>query len=353
MCALDAEFSWPGGDQPGSPEFEYEPPAAVAEAITRTLAPLFPPAMESGAWLRALQPVTGPVGCYRLVTGNGSWFVRVSSRWRDPALERALTCHLAGRGVNVNPLLVAGARFEWEGQPFRADVRPMIVGRHFDGSSADLESLAATLAACHRALDDWTGAGAVRAAARARSERLTEICDHIVTALKNDAFDEFAEPGSWTAEHVLWADTHRDWLAAMTEHFDPQLDRWPGAQCLHGQIHRGNVVFRSDTGAAVLVDFEESIHVFAPVAWDVAHLVQRFCLHDDPPISVARERCSIVSKAYGTTVVGLSEMIRQAAWLSVAAILERHVSQGIKTPLEEYEKFVRLERQTRTYESVL
>ena len=46
-------------------------------------------------------------------------------------------------------------------------------------------------------------------------------------------------------------------------------------------------------------------------------------------------------------------MMRQTAWLSVAAILRRHVSHDIVTPLAEYDKFVRLERQTRTYERVL
>ena len=142
-------------------------------------------------------------------------------------------------------------------------------------------------------------------------------------------------------------------IAAMTEHFDPHLDRWPGAQCLHGQIHRYNVLFRSDDGAAVLVDFEDSVHVFAPVAWDLAYLVQRFCLDDDPPLSVGRDRYSIIAKAYGISVRGLTEMMRQTAWLSVAAILRRHVSHDIVTPLAEYDKFVRLERQTRTYESVL
>ena len=46
-------------------------------------------------------------------------------------------------------------------------------------------------------------------------------------------------------------------------------------------------------------------------------------------------------------------MMRQAAWFSIAAILERHVSRRIVTPLEEYKKFVDLERQARSYETAL
>jgi len=350
MCALDAEFGSPEEDRP---EFKHEPPPDVAEAIKRALAPSIPSVMDGGTRLAALKPVDAADGSYRLVTEKGSWFVRVSSRLRNPALELAITHHLDSRGVNVNPLLVAGIRLQWNGRALRVDVRPMIIGRHFNGSSADLERLASTVAACHRALRGWSGADTVRAAAYARNERLASIRHQIVTTLKNDALRELVHRESWTAEYASWANTHRDWLVAMTEHFDPHLDRWPGAQCLHGQIHRYNVLFRSDDGAAVLVDFEDSVHVFAPVDWDLAYLVQRFCLDDDPPLSVGRDRYSIIAKAYGISVRGLTEMMRQTAWLSVAAILGRHVSHDIVTPLAEYDKFVRLERQTRTYESVL
>jgi Ser/Thr protein kinase RdoA (MazF antagonist) len=353
MCGSVAEFGWPGGDQPGPLEFNHEPPPPVAEAIKGALAPFFPRVMEPGAYLRALQRVTGPVGRYRLATSKGSWFVRVTLRRRDPPLERALTAYLASRGVSINPLLVAGANLEWNGRALRVDVRPMIFGRNFDGSAADLQSVASTLAACHRALRSWPRADAVRKAARNRAERLAAIRDRIAGALKDDAFDAFVPHASWTAAYGSWAAAHRDWLAEMIADFDPYHDRWSGAQCLHGQIHRGNVLFRSDDGAAVLVDFEESVHVFAPVAWDVAHLVQRFCLHDAPSIPVARHRHSIIAKAYGVAVPGLTEMMRQAAWFSIAAILERHVSRRIVTPLEEYKKFVDLERQARSYESAL
>jgi hypothetical protein len=356
MCASAANGSSPGGDRPG-PQFDYEPPERVATAIKAALARRFPPATRPEARLRALQPADdpdNPQGHYCLVvTEAEKCFVKVSKRLGNPGLEQSITDYLADRGVSVNRVLVAGAPLPWNGSALRVDVRPWIDGGHFDGSPRDLESICSTLSAGHRALRDCPDADAVREEARNRNERLAAICDRIATALKNDALHEFADSASWTSEYASWAETHRDWLVAMTEHFDPHLDRWPGAQCLHGQIHRYNVLFRSGDGAAVLVDFEDSVHVFAPAAWDLAYLVQRFCLDDDPSLSVARDRYSIIAKAYGTSVPGLTEMMRQTAWLSVAAILERHVSHDVVTPLAEYSKFVRLERQTRIYESVL
>ncbi len=346
MSILNAEFAWPGGDRPGHPDFPYEPPDTVIEVIKQALTPSFPPVVEPGACFRALRVPNGPVGRYRLITSAGSWFVRVSSRWGNPELERSITRYLASKGVNVNVLLVAGRPLQWNGQVFRVDVRPMIVGRHFSGSADDLYSLTSTLAACHRALINFSRADAVRAAASVRNQRLAKICDLIAAALKRDELGVFAE-------HASWATEHRDWLIDMTEQFEPRLDEYPNAQCLHGEIHPGNVVFRSNDGAAVLVDFEESVHVFAPPAWDLAFLVQRFCLCDDPSLSVGLQRLSVVANAYGSPLSGLARMMRQAAWFSMATIVDLRISQGVVTPMDEYDKFVRLERQTRGFEGVL
>jgi len=343
---LNAEFAWPGGDRPGQPAFPWEPPAAVADAIRRALAPAFPPILEPRARLGALRAPDGPVGRYRLVTPDGSWFVRVSSRWGDPELERAITGHLANHGVPVNALLVAGRRLQWEDRAFRVDVRPLILGRHFDGTSEDLGRLAATLGACHRALVSFPGAHAVRTAASLRNRRLAKIRDMIGAALERDTFDVFAE-------HAPWASAHREWLLAMSQRFEPRLDECPRAQCVHGEVHPGNVVFRSSDGAAVLVDFEESVHVFAPPAWDLAFLVQRFCLRDDPSRSVGLRRLAIVAEAYGDSLPALAAMMREAAWLSVATIVELRVSQGVVTPVGEYDKFVRLAHQACAFEGIL
>lgn len=301
--------------------------------------------MEPKARLAALRAPSGPVGRYRLMTSDGSWFVRVSSRWGNPELERSITGYLASHDVSVSTLLVAGRPLQWNGRVFRVDVRPMIVGRHFNSSADDLRSLAATLAACHQALVNFSSAHAVRAAACVRNQRLAKIGDLIGAALKRDELGLFAE-------HAAWAAEHRDWLIDMTEQFAPRLDEYAGAQCLHGEIHPANVVFRSSDGSAVLIDFEESVHVFAPPAWDLAFFVQRFCLYDDPSPAVAGERLSVLANAYGGPLPSVAGLMRQAAWFSMATIVELRLSQGVVTPGIEYDKFVRLERQARAFEAL-
>jgi hypothetical protein len=46
-------------------------------------------------------------------------------------------------------------------------------------------------------------------------------------------------------------------------------------------------------------------------------------------------------------------MMRQAAWFTMATILDLRARHGIVTPEDECEKFVRLERQAQVYEGAL
>lgn len=347
MSVLNAEFAWPGGDRPSNPNFQHALSGTdtFVQMIKQALASSFSPVLEPDVRLRALRMPDGPVGRYLLTSSGKSWFIRVSSRWGNPELEQSITRFLTNQGVHVTVLLVAGRPLPWNGQVLRVDVRPMIEGRHYNGSEDDLRRLAATLAACHRALSHFSRADAVRAATAARNRRLEKICHRMDAALKRGDFRVFAERASWAAEH-------RDCLLELTKEFEPRLDQDPHAQCLHGEIHLGNVVFCSTNGSAALLDFEESVHVFAPPAWDLAFFVQRFCLYDDPPRAVGLQRLSIVANAYGRPLPILAKMMRQGAWFSIVTILDMRISLGIVTPVSEYDKFVRLARQARALEGV-
>jgi len=339
---IKAELGWPTGDQPGDLNFQYPVSGDVQDAILRVLSPSFPLA-KSGT-LRALAPVENITGRYRLTTPDGSWFVRVSMWLGDAALEKSLVDHLASHKVSVNPLLVAGITLTWAGQRYRVDVRPLITGRHFNGSPEDIRSLVSVTSASHKALLSFPKSDVIRRAAVARYNRFSEVQDILAVVVDRDDFTLFAEHGDWAVQH-------RNWLAEMAEQFTPHFDRYPGAQCLHGQIHPGNVLFTED-GDAILVDFEESVYTFAPPAFDLGYLVQRFCLRDNPTPQVASQRLDHIRKYYGPMPT-LADMMRQLAWYSMASIIEFRVYQGISVPASEYDKFVRLERQARALIGVL
>jgi hypothetical protein len=338
-----AEFAWPGGDQPGRPEFRYTADPVLAAALRAVLARACPALADPAAQVHALGPpeAGSPIGRYRVTTAGGSWFVRVSARWGKPALEHAIAEHLSRRGVAVSPLVIAGRRLRLDGQACRVDVRPFLEGRHFDGSLEDLRRLASALAQCHRALAEFPDAGDVRAGAARRNARLRAVRTLITRAATREDWSFFAEQADWARRHQAW-------LQELAEQFNPNWHDQQGAQCLHGEVHPGNVWFRTADGAAVLLDFEESVHVFAPPAWDLAYLVQRFCLRDEPQPGVLGRRLAAVTEGYGETLPRLAPVMRQLAWQAIAVVVHLRHSQGVVTPSAEWDKFVRLEEQARS-----
>jgi hypothetical protein len=231
------------------------------------------------------------------------------------------------------------------GLDLRADVRELLDARHFDDSLGDLRSLAAALAQCHRWLRDFPRAGESRVHAEKRFEHLASV---------RDAIPEAIAAGNWRffCEDTGWAREHAGWLAAMARSYTPRLDLWEGAQCLHAQVHRANVLYSRAEGHPVLLDFEEAVQTFAPPSWDMAYFVQRFCLAQNPDAALLEKRLAAVREAYGSPVPRLAEMMQQTAWFSMAVLLD-YQRRGIDNGVLEYQKFVRLEEQARRLEPLL
>jgi hypothetical protein len=328
-----AEFGWPGGDRPGELRFEV----GVTEEVRAALAGVVEGTIGKCGEIRALTAPDGAIGRYAVSGVDGrEWFVRVSARGGAPGMEQEMTRYLHERGLAVNYLVAAGMRMEWGGETLRVDVRPRVRGRHFDGSITDLQGLAGALAECHRLLRAYPGAGPVRELAGARFAKLAELRERMRAELAARNFAFFCHDESW-------ARAHAEWLGQLAREFEPRCDLLPGSQCLHGQIHQANVLYAPEP---VLVDWEEAVQTYAPVQWDLAYFVQRFCLHDAAGHPEVRVRLGAVRAAYGAALGDLCGMMRHVAWLSAATLVGYH-QRGIESPLAEYEKFVRLEEQAR------
>jgi hypothetical protein len=343
--ARTAEFAWPGGDVPGQIEFRHAVPAPLLLTILQRLGELLGSEVGANAEISAMAPPNGAIGRYRVAANGKAWFVRISGRWAEPKLEQAMSFFLRDQGVPVNVLVVAGETFEADGYALRFDVRPLLSARHFNGSLRDLEETAAALGKCHRALVDFPGAPEIRRLSAARFGRLAETLERMKACLARQDWPAFAQDAQW-------AETRQAWLAEMLAEFNPRFDQDAGAQALHAQIHRGNVLFLED-GSPVLVDLEEAVHTFAPREWDVAHMVQRFCLHDAPSAELLAERLALVTRYYGEPFHGLARMMRRIAWLSIAILVQDHLLDDAGAPTAEYEKFTRFEQQARDLERLL
>lgn len=314
-------MAWASGDRPGALVFVHAPPPHVTAFIAAHLG-------LGQISLAALAPVDGPVGRYRLMTGEGDRFLRVSARLGAPAMEKDLTDWLVGQNVPVNPILAVSTA-DWQGETLRLDQRPFLAGRHFNGASDDLVSLGTTLAHCHQALATFPQAGQVRLAAEGWNRNIDRARLRLAA-------------GDFTGLPAQWAARRREWLLKAGANLRPDWHCRAGAQVVHGEVHVANVMFDA-AGTAVLVDFEESVHAFAPPVWDMVYGVQRFCLADDPDPAGLRQRLSQFAQGYGA-LPKLGPAMREAAWYVIAQIA--HLGgRGIETPESECEKFVRLEGQ--------
>ena len=324
-----------GGRPAGELRFEYEVEPQLSAALEEAAGMAGP--------FRALTRPGGAAGRYVATGRDGrEWFVRVSARWGEPELEQAITGYLRERGLAANHLEAAGLRLEWHGERLRVDVRERVRGRHFDGSVEDLRALARTLADCHALLRGFPEAARVRELAARRFTRIDESRARMKEELARGNFGFFCQDESW-------ARAHAEWLGGLVAGFQARCDLLPGSQCLHGQIHQANVLYAP---GPVLVDWEEAVQTYAPVQWDLAYFVQRFCLHDQPAQPVARTRLEAVRDAYGAPLGDLHGMMRHVAWLS-AVILVGYRQAGIESPVAEYAKFVRLEEQAREMKGIL
>lgn len=337
-----AEFAWSHGDNPGALEFSIPVSQDLQSALLAKL-------REHGYCaekLFGLGPPNGALGRYYAAGNGGEWFVRVSSRWNEPELEQAITAHLKNGGAMVNHLEVAGVSFLYDGLAYRLDVRHFFHARHFNDSISDLRAVAASLSQSHVLLRDFPGKIDVKRLSAERFARIEETLDQMETWLSAREWAKFSP-------HTGWAEKHADWIAIMLQEFDPGFHNESEAQVLHAQMHRGNVLFTKSDGRPVLLDFEEAVHTFAVPAWDWAHFVQRFCLYDKPAEAVLEERLEAIKSVAPTCPPGLVEMMRRAAWLSVAIIVRDYSHHGVSTPREEYDKFIRLEEQARSAAPVI
>lgn len=341
-----AEFAWPAGDAPGRLRFSAPVTSECEELLAAAVGKWLPSLMGEDIRVSALTPPgRSMVGRYRLVAGPERFFVRITSRIGNPSLEADITEFIGDGCPGISRLLFFDV-FEWDGKRYRLDVHPFFEGRHFNGSMEDLSAVSRSLGLLHRRFKNYRNRNEIRSEAGKRYQQVGSAVEWIEGALKTHSFDVFENAGPWMEKNAPW-------LAEMVKRFQPLFHLLPNAQCLHGEVHPGNVIFSKNEDEVVFVDFEESVHTYTSPSWDLAFLVQRYCLWDDPAPETLRERLETVRAGYNGQMGGLARMMRQAAWFSMAVLVHQTINDRIFSPISEYDKFKRLERQVKKYGKML
>ena len=333
----EAEFGWKTTDKPGILAFSYDVPNPIQHIISQTIKAHYP---ITGAYaLKALEaPTNNPVGRYKLSHKQADLFVRITTKLGFPILEQEITQYLTEAGMSVNPIILGGIDLVWEDTNLRLDIRPLVLGRHFNYSVEEFRSLCLTLRDCHQVLNEFPLKEDVKTQASIRFSKIYHYFESIVPKLRGNHRDLFPE-------YQTWADNNIDCFKRMAEGFNPNFHLADDAQCLHGEIHLGNVIFNK--AQAILIDFEESVYTFASPTWDIAYLLQRFCYDNFDDTQKQKEFLDITSEIFTFEPLAVYKMMQQLAWFSLVTLLyQRHLHDTL-APVSEYQKFVRLEAQAR------
>lgn len=220
---------------------------------------------------------------------------------------------LARAGLPTQPL-IEGGHHRWGANAVLA--HPLIDGRHATPTVEELSALGATIGQMHQALLHWPKADAVRAAGEARIDALAAIA---------------ASPPPLPPE-----------AGRAAELLDPRgLAPLRGpAQCVHGDLNRGNVLFDRTTGAPWLLDFENAGSAWLPPASDLAFAIERFA---EGNVALTRALldgwCTRTGRAAFDSPEALPATLEALA-VRALAVLTAQVSRGARPLASEWAKFI-------------
>lgn len=338
-----AELAWETGDRPAeAPEFTVKVPDETLLQLIEALPDgLLPVTSCKDIQVSAMFQPRGLVGRYRLdYKGSDSIFIRVTKRIGEPELESAVIRHLLVNGVNVNPLLLCGhpAINPDDKERLRIDASHIIPdAKHFSGQLSEMEMLGDTLSKLHHALSKFPLADVVKQNSTNRFNRLVKISDH----LKNDPIDAANKLTPFSS----WIISNSSWINEVSHEISPlSMSKSDDAQCVHGEPHPANVLFTDNK--AVLIDFEESVHLHVSPGWDMAFAVQRFIYADHIKKKSRKNMLAALCNGYGKEVFDPLAM-REVAWTTLLIIFDLWLEYRIITSTKECEKFLLLEKQAR------
>ena len=334
---------WPSGDLPGKLEFNKKVKANIREIILCEVGKLFGAEYIEGSELFSLQNIEGISGVFCLNANKKKHLVKITDRNIFIKQRQDFILYAKSKGASVNEI-VAYSFIIYNDSKYLLEISPFIDGRHYNYKINDLFLIAKNLKLLHQSIQSYQNVDFITKNAKLISEKLISIRDCLKNCLRKNNLSIFFEKVDWAKKNIKWLDE-------MACCFNPNYYTDPRAQCLHGEVHPANVIISNDN-KPFFIDFEESMHVYATVEWDLAYFVQRFCLRDNPNSFLLEQRLEVVKNGYGN-FSQLSEMMRQISWYCIAMIIYLRVTHNIKVPRVEYDKFIKFEQQAKSYTGII
>ncbi|MBK86320.1 MAG: hypothetical protein CMC86_03870 [Flavobacteriaceae bacterium] len=229
----------------------------------------------------------------------------------------------------MNEFTVGGINFDWDNQQYRLDVRPFLHGNSYFSNLDDFKKLIDCINQFHKIAFKFPNFAKIKSNQKQISEKQNQTRNKCLEALNKEKFNFFEN-------HSGWAKNNQKWLTKILEEYNPYFEDMLGAQCLHGQIHPGNVLFVR--GNPILFDTETSIHTFAPVEWDFSWVLQRFIINQELSNEDSLKFIKLLAKNK-SEIAKLIYMAKLNTIYSVVAVFDYSINKSISVPQSELDKF--------------
>lgn len=331
-----AELAWPKGDRPQQNFYE-----SITKDLYNKLTHIFNNLIQDKVIsISSLVPNqnSSVTGRFHVITEKNSLFLRITRRIGKPYVEQKLLSYLETCNAPVNRLLIS-ENIDFESSALRVDIRPYINGRYYNDSEEDILQLGRGLGIIHDKLQNFSDNEQIKKISISRYKRLKSVREKIINK------DSLITP------YVDMVNSNKIFFDDYTQNFDPLFHLKEGACILHGEIHPGNVIFLQNSNKACFIDFEEAVHTFAPVSWDIGFSVQRFILRDMPEPETVEKRIETFEKGYDKRLPCFFSTIEDISFFSITIIFDL-LSNGIYTPESEFLKFIELYNNLQQYKGV-
>ncbi|MFO7727445.1 MAG: phosphotransferase [Desulfonatronovibrio sp.] len=266
-----------------------------------------------------------PYGFYRSLTDNLFFKILPASSYPAEKFALELEEYLYKQGMPGRKGRIYQKNLE--GDSVCVIIYPYITAKFFDSSENHIISLAQHLKGVHQALSHFPQAKKVKLEWQHRLETFKTILrypeQYQIPIAARQAIEKY-------------------------RHLFEDLIQQP-AQIVHGDLNFGNVLFVE--GRAQIIDYETACYSWLPVDFDLAMVIERFCLNTHSP-ELAKRLSLLFLRTYKSSPFNVADRLICVSLRSLL-VLSDYLHRDLSFPKQEWSKFIRLIHHSQTARSWL
>lgn len=273
---------------------------------------------------------------YFIAAVDGTEFlVKATDRMKNAGSTSLVLEFLHSKGLNVIPFVGSDLGITIQGHRLKVYISRFLNARACTFSLDDFGAFLDVIEPVHKALETFPGKDRIQRNSQAYTQSLNEIKNRLVQASNQRLDPYFGIFSEWVSTNAVFL-TQAMPALVLTMHRDAR------AQCLHGDLHPGNVLF-PEKGLPFIIDFDACETLFAPLSYDLAYMLFRFCiLEPSRNQDLFMKKVRMLYKVYGDRMPSLKEltdMIQTISLKLIVMVLSNYLTGGVESSVAELEKF--------------